>query len=232
VVYAERLITVKLMERLQQELAAPRERRREANGNRAKVHQKLARGLWARKSHDLAAQAKIGDAFYSTGNKMNFNQLNKSIGCCVQLAPIACRLDENNRELSTIDDDWIIEEVTDAGVEIRNVRTSHVIILGKDHIRNFTSDPYRSMGRIKFGFLTLYVQVFLQGYRCWIRPIERPGESQIPINSRNSPTELARAKVVRRCPDCGQDSHLANGWITTFDSEWVCSNDNCVSKRR
>jgi len=163
---------------------------------------------------------------------MDFDQLKKNIGCCVQLAPIACRLDENSRELSTIDDDWIIGEVAEATVEIRNVRTSNVIILGKDHIRNFTPDPYRSMGRIKFGFLTLCVQVFLQGHQCWVRLIERPGESQILVKSKNTQAELDRAKLVRRCPDCGRDSHLVNGWITTFDSEWVCSNDNCASKRR
>lgn len=110
---------------------------------------------------------------------MNWEQMKKNVGCRVQLVPIACRLDENGRELPSADDDWIIGEVSIAGVRISNIRTGHVSTLGKDHVHHFTSNPDRSQTGIPHGFLTLNVQVFLQGNKLWVRPNARPGE---PIN--------------------------------------------------
>jgi hypothetical protein len=110
---------------------------------------------------------------------MNWEYMKKNVGCRIQLVPIACRLDENGRELPQIDDDWIIEEVSDSGVRISDSR-GHVTILGKDHIHHFTSNPDRSRTGIPHGFLTLNVQVFLQGNRLWVRPCARPGEPVRP----------------------------------------------------
>ena len=72
---------------------------------------------------------------------MNWAQFKKGVGMRFELEPIACRLDENGRELPLMDDDWIIEEVSTSGVGIRNIRTGRVTTLGKDHIHHFTSNP-------------------------------------------------------------------------------------------
>lgn len=114
---------------------------------------------------------------------MNWEQMKKNVGCRVQLVPIACHLDENSRELPQIDDDWIIEEVSAAGVRISSNSCGHVTTLGKDHIHHFTSNPDRSRTGIPHGFLTLNVQVFLQGNRLWVRPSARPGEPVRPQRS-------------------------------------------------
>src|SRR3989338_5231357 len=111
---------------------------------------------------------------------MNWEQMKKNVGCRVQLIPPACRLDENGRELPPKDDDWIIQEVSTAGVRVSNTRTDHHTTLGKDHIHHFTSNPDRSQTGVQHGFLTLNVQLFLQGNRLWVRPNARPGEPVMP----------------------------------------------------
>lgn len=111
---------------------------------------------------------------------MQFDQLKKNIGYRVQLVPESCRLDQNGSELPGMDDDWIIEDVTKDGVRISNVRTQHTTTLGLDHIHHFTSNPDRSQGGLKYGFLTLNVQIFLQGNNLKIRPNGRPGETVKP----------------------------------------------------
>lgn len=111
---------------------------------------------------------------------MNWEQMKKNVGCRIQLVPTACRLDENGSELPPMDDDWIIDEVSTAGVRVSNVRTRHVTTLGKDHVHHFTSNPDRSQTGIRHGFLTLNVQVFLQGDKLWVRPNARPGEPVKP----------------------------------------------------
>lgn len=126
---------------------------------------------------------------------MNLEQLKKDVGCRVQLVPVACRLGENKRELPRIDDDWIILEVTDAAVQIRNAVTSHTIPLGKDHVHHFTTNPARSSGGVRYGFLSLNVQVFLQGNECWVAPNTRPGE---PVRPR--PAEIAEKWIDSRYP--------------------------------
>jgi hypothetical protein len=111
---------------------------------------------------------------------MNWEQMKKNVGCRVQLVPTACRLDDAGRELPSIDDDWNIEEVSTDGLRISNIRTGHVSTLGKDHVHHFTTNPDRSRAGIRHGFLTLNVQVFLQGNKLWVRPNARPGEPVKP----------------------------------------------------
>ena len=111
---------------------------------------------------------------------MNWEQLKKSAGFRVQLEPVACRLDEFGRELPPEDDDWIVQDVSSAGVRISNVRTDHVTMLGPDHIHHFTTNPDRSKGGLQYGFLVLHVQVFLSGNKLWVRPNSRPGEPVRP----------------------------------------------------
>ena len=111
---------------------------------------------------------------------MNLEQLKKNVGWRVQLVPIASRLDENGRELLPMDDDWVINEVSTTGLRVSNIRTGQVANLGKDHVHHFTSNPDRSQTEIPHGFLTLNVQVFLQGNKLWVRPNARPGEPVKP----------------------------------------------------
>ncbi len=126
---------------------------------------------------------------------MNWDQMKKNVGCRVQLIPVACPLDDNGRDLPQIDDDWIITEVSAAGVQISNIRTSHFTTLGKDHVHHFTSNPDRSQAGIPHGFLTLNVQVFLQGDNLSIRPNARPGEPVSP-----QPAEITEKWVDLKYP--------------------------------
>jgi len=112
--------------------------------------------------------------------QMNWEQMKKNVGCRVQLVPAASRLDENGRELPAFDDDWIIEEVSSSEVCISNPRTGDEGKLGKDHIHNFSTNPNRVEPGIRYGFLMLTVQVFLQGRKLWLRPNARPGEPVKP----------------------------------------------------
>lgn len=166
---------------------------------------------------------------------MNLEQLKRNVGYRVQLIPTACRLDENNRELPNIDDDWIVDRVAETGVQITNPRTNHSITLGKDHIHHFTTNPERSRGNIKHGFLTLNVQVFLQSTRCWVRPNARPGE-QVELVLENisekwvDPRYPSDSGIQKRIEDAGYrvawclDTNLARkidleGWELVVESD-------------
>ncbi|HET6455229.1 MAG TPA: hypothetical protein VFI02_12555 [Armatimonadota bacterium] len=108
---------------------------------------------------------------------MNKNALKKNLYARIRLRPIAKRY-EAQTEMESLDDDWIIDWIDDAGVRIRNTRTSHVTTLGYDHIHHFMSDPDRSIhGGLNFGFLIMNVQVHFEGNRLWIEPTTRPGEA-------------------------------------------------------
>ena len=74
---------------------------------------------------------------------MNLEQLKKNKGWRVQLLPIASRLDDGS-ELPRVDDDWIIEEVSNSEVSIFNPRTQHRLALGADHVHHFTMYPEAS----------------------------------------------------------------------------------------
>lgn len=106
---------------------------------------------------------------------MNLDQLKKNINQRVQLRPIARRFDNEGLELEQIDDDWVIQEVSNGGVQISNIRTAHTTILGRDHVHHFTSNPDRSQSGTKHGFLTLNVQISLRGQNLSIDPNSGPG---------------------------------------------------------
>jgi hypothetical protein len=111
---------------------------------------------------------------------MNWAQFRQNTGLRVQLLPVACRLGPSGNELPSIDDDWIISDVSEIGVRITNVRTGHFLTLGKDHIHHFTSNPDRSRNSVPHGFLTLLVQVFIRGDEVTVKPTPRPGEPVAP----------------------------------------------------
>ncbi len=106
--------------------------------------------------------------------------MKKNIGARVQLKPTLHRLDEYGRELPSIGDDWLVEDVSSDGVRIKNVRTDHPTLLGKDHIYDCVSNPDQSQHGVKHGFLTLRVQLFLNASGVSITPAPRPGESVEP----------------------------------------------------
>ena len=111
---------------------------------------------------------------------MNKEQLKKSVGDRVRIVPVAIRLDSDGFELPQEDDVWIIDRATDEGLEISNIRTGHRPTLAFDHIYRYTSDPGNSQGGIKHGFLTLHVQLYLQGAHVHLKPNTRPGERVAP----------------------------------------------------
>src|SRR5690348_4637630 len=106
---------------------------------------------------------------------MNLEQLKKDVGYWVQLEPIAYRLDEHGFELPTENEDWIIQQVTDT-VRISNIRSGHFAVLGSDHIYKFTTNTQRHPATQKYGFLSLHVQLVIQGVNVTMRPNGRPGE--------------------------------------------------------
>ena len=93
---------------------------------------------------------------------MNLQQLKKSVGHKVQLQPIARVMDGSGHELQAPDDDWLIEDVRNDYVQLRNLRTADVVKLGKDHIHHYSSNPQRSTGEAKYGSLILNVQIVLE----------------------------------------------------------------------
>ena len=100
----------------------------------------------------------------------------------VELVPTPCRLDERGQKLPDIDYDCIIECISDKTetVGIAFPASGHHITLGKDHIYKYTTNPARSTNGVQHGFLTLHVQVFLQGQRAWVRPNTKPGDPVEP----------------------------------------------------
>jgi len=108
---------------------------------------------------------------------MNKDMMKKNVHAHVLLQPPACRLDANGFEVKiTVSDDWwLIQSVEDDGVIIADPRTGHFRLLGYDHIQKFTSDGVKAGA--KRGYLTLHVQIFVQGNDVRVVPNARPGES-------------------------------------------------------
>ena len=114
---------------------------------------------------------------------MNWSRFKKNIGIQVQLEPISCCLDSTGHELLEKNDNWIVENITNNEViHLRNMRTNHIALLGKDHIYDFRTNPSMSDDHNTYGFLILKVQIFMQEDKLWLRPNWRPGE-RVTINS-------------------------------------------------
>ena len=111
---------------------------------------------------------------------MNLDRIKKAVGHRVNLVPVACYLDGYGREQSSVDDVWLVVDVTDAGVRISNAQASHITTLGYDHIHHFTSNPDLSRDGVPHGFFVLNVQVFIQGVALTVKPNGRPGERVPP----------------------------------------------------
>jgi hypothetical protein len=105
--------------------------------------------------------------------------LPRNVGCKVRLVPAACHLDGDGDLLPPRGEDWTITAhiadslviKTDSGQSYR---------LGEDNIFSFASDADRSEAMQKYGFLTLKVQLFIQGNTVSAMPNLRPGEPVDP----------------------------------------------------
>jgi hypothetical protein len=107
---------------------------------------------------------------------MNLGRLKKNVGRWMEIVPPACHLDDWGNPLPEKNEDWRVEEVTDDVVHL-SAQSGHQVKLGTDHIYSFATNPQRrSETEGDFGFLTLHVQVFVQGDRVSVRPNARPGE--------------------------------------------------------
>ena len=144
---------------------------------------------------------------------MNKSMMKKNVGAHVRLVPPACRLDHDGFELAPIDDDWwLIQDVTDDGVTISD-NLGYRKTLAYDHLYKFTSDEPRNGARR--GFLTLLVQLFVQGVNIRVQPTVRPGERVPPPEIAETLVEITYAatmgfsKTLRR----GDTTFLGKGPI-------------------
>ena len=92
-----------------------------------------------------------------------------------------------------MDDDWLLQEVEDNGVRIRNIRTDHVAVLGFDQIRDYVTDPKREFDGLRHGFLELRVQLFLRGPELAIEPRPSSGKT---ASSRSKASAPRKRKAV------------------------------------
>lgn len=122
---------------------------------------------------------------------MNLEQLRKNIGHRIQMVPPAHHLDASGHTLPTQDEDWLIEAINDENIRLSKA-SGHFVLLGKDHVHHFTTNPQRSSGQVKFGFLTLHVQVIVQGGDVRVVPNNRPGEPVTPLATSQSRALAAR----------------------------------------
>ncbi len=102
---------------------------------------------------------------------MNIDKLRKNLYARVRLRPSAISILPDDTA-AVYDDVWTLTSVSSEGVvELVNPSTGHVAKLGTDHIHHFDTDPPSSRLGEKHGFLTLTVQVYLQGPRLWLEPV-------------------------------------------------------------
>jgi hypothetical protein len=117
-------------------------------------------------------------------------KLAKCIHHRVRLRPPARRF-RGVTELRIMDDDWLVQEVEDAQVRIRNIRTDHVALLPYTQISEYVTDPKREFDGLKHGFLELKVQVFLRGPELVIEP--RPSSAKTAAPRKTAPARKRKA---------------------------------------
>lgn len=124
---------------------------------------------------------------------MNLEQIKRNVGYRVKLAPPAYHLDAVGEPLLPVPDaDWTIMSVTDEYLEI--VTDSGAFYrLGKDHVRNFTTDPHRSRDGREHAFLVLHMQLYIQGSDVRAVPNNQPG---VPVPPSINPALRARVTFI------------------------------------
>jgi hypothetical protein len=130
--------------------------------------------------------------------RMNFEQLKRNKGYVIKLVPPACHIDPSGDPLPALNEDWTIDEITAEHVEI-SATSGHRHRLAKDHVRNFTTDAHSSTDSVRRGFLTLHVQIFVEGEEVWVLPNERPGAAVIPPIDRARCARVVLAAELERC---------------------------------
>jgi hypothetical protein len=110
---------------------------------------------------------------------MKLDRLKKNVGWRMEIVPAACHLDDQGNPLPEKNEDWLVEEVTDDLVRLSG-QSGHQLKLGTDHIYSFATNPQRASAVRNFGFLSLHVQVFVQGGHVFVKPNARPGDRVPP----------------------------------------------------
>jgi hypothetical protein len=111
---------------------------------------------------------------------VNWEKLKQNVSTWVQISPIAYQLDEYGVALPDIDDDWFVHAIVDDVVTLSRNGSGLNLILGKDHIHHFATNPGRTVGNTKYGLLQLHVQAYIQGDQVRVKPTPRPGERVPP----------------------------------------------------
>jgi hypothetical protein len=143
---------------------------------------------------------------------MNKDMMKKNVYVHVLLQPPANWLDQNGLPAKApFEDRWIVTAVRDEGVEIANRGYSR--LLGYDHINKFTSDGTKGGNRL--GFLTLNVQVTVQGMEVRIEPT-RPGVAISP----KTPQVIDKLVDLRYPVDSGLQARIeASGYRVAWALE-------------
>jgi hypothetical protein len=132
---------------------------------------------------------------------MNKQMIVKNVGKHVILLPAAIRLDSKGTRVRAPEDDyWLIEDVNDDGVLVREPRSGHRRLLRYDHLFSYTSDdPKNGTER---AFLVLKTQLYVIGNEVRILPTVRPGEELAPnlaaLGIDNEPTPISTALAIAR----------------------------------
>ena len=80
---------------------------------------------------------------------------------------MARRIEPSGRELSPIDDWWLLEEASKDKIKLLNPRTYHSLLLGTDHIKEYMTDQEGGSD----GFLILKSQIVLKGSGVHVEPL-------------------------------------------------------------
>ena len=70
------------------------------------------------------------------------------------------------------DIDWIIHAISEETkqIELRAVAYPYKVMLGKDHIYSYMSDPQRPLDGLEYGILKLHVTLVIDGANIKLRP--------------------------------------------------------------
>ena len=163
---------------------------------------------------------------------MNWAKFRKvGLGMRVELEPPACFMDEAGHELQWDTRDWIVQAFPQPEiVTMQNVAMTHVVPLGKDLIYDFRSNPIRSIADMRYGFLVLKVQVFVQGVNVRLRPNRAPGESVVATERiaqlEREAARLRAAVAPRRLGKAQHDKivsmlrgHTFEVWVGTLNHD-------------
>jgi hypothetical protein len=102
---------------------------------------------------------------------MKKDMLARLVGFHLRLRPVLRRFDMFG-ELEPEDDRWIVERAHQGGLDLLDVRTYHVLTIPPDHIHEFRFDSSPYFPNIPTGFLMLRSQVWLQGQRAGLEPLD------------------------------------------------------------